>query len=223
VIGLFPAASVDEDIIVYTDEARKTERARVIGLRQQNKREKQKPNYGLADFIAPVGAVDDYLGVFAVTSGDGLETVIRDYEAQHDTYNAMLAKAVADRFAEAFAEYLHKKVRTDYWGYAPDEALDNDALIAEAYRGIRPAPGYPANPDHNQKRTIWELLDVEKNTGIVLTESLAMLPASSVSGFYFSHHRRRPAEGLRSAPQHIRSGSAQMAGAVVGLIRAPLP
>ena len=188
VIGLFPAASVHEDIIVYADEARTSEKDRVIGLRQQLAREGGKPNYGLADFIAPEGSgVDDYLGVFAVTSGDGLEKIVAEYEAAHDTYGAMMAKAVADRFAEAFAEYLHERVRREFWGYAPAEKLDIDTLIAEDYQGIRPAPGYPANPDHTQKLAIWRLLDAEKNTGIQLTESLAMWPASSVSGFYFSH------------------------------------
>ena len=187
VVGLFPAASEGEDIIVYTDETRKTELQRIYGLRQQIKRNEGKANFGLADFIAPVDGKPDYIGTFAVTSGDGLETVIKEYEANHDTYGAMMAKAIADRFAEAFAEYLHQQVRVKYWGYAPDEKLDNEGLLKEEYRGIRPAPGYPANPDHTQKITLWELLDAEKNTGIILTESLAMWPASSVSGFYFSH------------------------------------
>lgn len=188
VIGLFPAASMDEDIVIYSDDARTQEQDRVIGLRQQLAREGGKPNYALADFIAPAGSgTADYLGVFAVTSGDGLEDIVAEYEAAHDSYGAMMAKAVADRFAEAFAEYMHARVRRHDWGYAPDENLDIDGLIAEKYKGIRPAPGYPANPDHTQKQTIWRLLDVEKNAGIKLTESLAMWPASSVSGFYFSH------------------------------------
>ena len=188
VIGILPANTAHEDIIVYADESRTTESLRVHGLRQQNKREKAKPNYALADFIAPVDSgVADYLGVFAVTSGTGVEELIKQYDAANDTYNSMLAKAVGDRCAEAFAEYLHARVRREFWGYANDESLSNDELIAEKYRGIRPAPGYPANPDHTQKLAIWSLLDVEKHTGIRLTESLAMLPASSVSGFYFSH------------------------------------
>ncbi|MDP2205986.1 MAG: methionine synthase [Alphaproteobacteria bacterium] len=188
VVALLPAASVGEDIIVYTDETRTQEFDRVIGLRQQLVREGGKPNYSLADFIAPTGSgVPDYLGCFAVTAGDGLEQIVAEYEAVHDAYGAMMAKAVADRFAEAFAEYLHERVRREFWGYAADEELDVDGLIAENYQGIRPAPGYPANPDHTQKITLWHLLDAEKNTGITLTESLAMWPASSVSGFYFSH------------------------------------
>ncbi|MDE1151607.1 MAG: methionine synthase [Micavibrio sp.] len=187
VIGLFPAARAGEDIIVYTDETRTAERTRIYGLRQQVKRD-GKPNYGLADFVAPAGSgVADYIGTFAVTSGDGLEEIVREFEARQDTYNSMMAKAIADRFAEAFAEYMHEQVRRDYWGYAPAEKLDNDGLLREDYQGIRPAPGYPANPDHTQKTTLWDLLDAEKNTGIALTESLAMWPASSVSGFYFSH------------------------------------
>ncbi|MDY0009204.1 MAG: methionine synthase [Bdellovibrionales bacterium] len=187
VIGLFPAASHGEDIIVYTDDTRSAEKDRIYGLRQQLTREGGKPNYSLADFIAPEGGPADYIGCFAVTSGDGLETIVAEYESAHDAYGAMMAKAVADRFAEAFAEYMHEKIRREYWGYAPDETLDVDGLIAENYQGIRPAPGYPANPDHTQKQTLWRLMDVEKNTGIQLTESLAMWPASSVSGFYFTH------------------------------------
>jgi 5-methyltetrahydrofolate--homocysteine methyltransferase len=188
VMALLPAASDGEDIVVYADENRAEEADRIIGLRQQLAREGGKPNYGLADFIAPAGSgVADYLGCFAVTAGDGLEEIVAGYEAAHDAYGAMMAKAVADRFAEAFAEYLHERVRREFWGYAPDEALDVDGLIAENYQGIRPAPGYPANPDHTQKLALWRLLDAERNTGITLTESLAMWPASSVSGFYFSH------------------------------------
>lgn len=187
VIGLFPAASHGEDIVVYTDDTRSAEKDRIYGLRQQLTREGGKPNYSLADFIAPEGGPADYIGCFAVTSGDGLETIVAEYESAHDAYGAMMAKAVADRFAEAFAEYMHEKIRREYWGYAPDETLDVDGLIAENYQGIRPAPGYPANPDHTQKQTLWRLMDVEKNTGIQLTESLAMWPASSVSGFYFTH------------------------------------
>lgn len=188
VVGIFPAASVDEDIIVYANDARDAEKDRIIGLRQQLVREGGKPNYSLADFIAPQSSgISDYIGCFAVTAGDGLEQIVAEYEAAHDSYGSMMAKAVADRFAEAFAEYLHERVRREFWGYAPDEALDIDGLIAEGYQGIRPAPGYPANPDHTQKLALWRMLDAEKNTGIRLTESLAMWPASSVSGFYFSH------------------------------------
>jgi 5-methyltetrahydrofolate--homocysteine methyltransferase len=188
VMGIFPAAGSGDDIIVYADAARQAERARVYGLRQQDRRPPGKPHYCLSDFIAPAGTgVDDHLGVFAVTAGEGMEALIAQYDAAHDSYNAMLAKAVADRLAEAYAEYLHARVRRGIWGYAADENLTSEEMIGEQYRGIRPAPGYPANPDHTQKETIWRLLDVEKNTGMRLTESLAMLPASSVSGFYFSH------------------------------------
>lgn len=188
VMGIFPAASLDEDIIVYTDETRSLERTRIYGLRQQDKRPAGKPHYALADFIAPVDSgVKDWLGVFAVTAGQDLEKMVADYDAAHDSYNAMLTKAVADRLAEAYAEYLHARMRRTIWGYAADENFTNDELIAESYRGIRPAPGYPANPDHTQKWAIWDLLNVEQHTGMTLTESLAMLPASSVSGFYFAH------------------------------------
>ncbi len=187
VIGLFPAAAEGEDIIVYKDEERREEALRVFGLRQQVRREEGKAYYCLSDFLAPKNAKPDYIGVFAVTSGDGLDQIVAEYDRNNDTYNSMMAKAVADRLAEAFAEYLHHEVRVKFWGYARDEKLMGEQLIAEEYRGIRPAPGYPANPDHTQKRDIWKLLDVEKNTGIRLTESLAMWPASSVSGFYFAH------------------------------------
>ena len=188
VVGLFPAASAGEDIIVYADETRSKEINRIYGLRQQLKKDNNKPNYCLSDFVAGVeSGVPDYIGAFAVTSGDGLEKIVAEYEAANDTYNSMMAKAVADRFAEAFAEYMHAHVRRDLWGYAADEKLNVDGMIAEEYRGIRPAPGYPANPDHTQKETLWQLMDAEKNTGIVLTESLAMWPASSVSGWYFAH------------------------------------
>ncbi len=184
-IGLFPANSDGEDIIVY-DAARKNEVTRIRGLRQQTKKKDGKPDYCLSDFVAPAG-IDDWIGTFAVTAGEGLDEIVKEFEAGNDPYNSMMAKAVADRCAEAFAEYAHKLVRTKYWGYAKDEKLGNDALIEEEYRGIRPAPGYPACPDHTQKNVIWKLLDAEKKTGIRLTESLAMWPASSVSGWYFSH------------------------------------
>ena len=188
VVGLFPAARDGEDIIVYSDETRTQEWQRIYGMRQQIRKDKNKANYCLSDFIAPAGSgIADYVGSFAVTSGDGLEVLVKEFEDNHDTYNSMMAKAVADRFAEAFAEYMHAHVRKNLWGYAADETLDVDGMIEESYRGIRPAPGYPANPDHTQKETLWALMDVEKNTGIQLTESLAMWPASSVSGWYFAH------------------------------------
>jgi len=188
VIGLLPAASENEDIIVYEDETRTKERARIYGLRQQAKKKEGKADYCLSDFIAPVDSgKKDYIGVFAVTAGDGLEKIVDEFESKNDPYSSMMAKAIADRFAEAFAEYMHTQVRRKYWGYAKDESLSNAEMIDEKYSGIRPAPGYPACPDHTQKNVIWQLLDVEKNTGIILTESLAMWPASSVSGWYFSH------------------------------------
>jgi 5-methyltetrahydrofolate--homocysteine methyltransferase len=189
VFGLLPANSIDhDDIEIYRDESRGALAARVVGLRQQTPHPGDRANLSLADFIAPRDSgVSDYIGAFAVTAGIGLEQLVADYEQEQDVYNAMLAKALADRLAEAFAEYLHHHVRTEAWGYAGNEALAQAEIIKEQYRGIRPAPGYPANPDHQQKLAIWDLLEVEKATGISLTESLAMWPASAVSGWYFSH------------------------------------
>jgi len=188
VVGLFPANSIgDDDIEIYTDASRTKCANMVYGLRQQRVFPDGRPNLTLADFVAPKeSGVADYIGAFAVTAGLGLDELIAEYDNEHDIYKNIMAKAVADRLAEAFAEYLHKKVRTEFWGYMPEETLENAELIKERYQGIRPAPGYPANPDHRQKEVIWELLQPEK-IGITLTESLAMLPASSVSGFYFSH------------------------------------
>ena len=189
VFGLFPANSVDhDDIEIYSDESRRSPLVRVIGLRQQTPPSGDRANLTLADFIAPRDSGStDYVGAFAVTAGIGLEQLVKDYEQDQDVYHAMLAKALADRLAEAFAEYLHRHVRTEAWGYANGETLDNAELIKEQYQGIRPAPGYPANPDHRQKLAIWDLLDVENSVGIGLTESLAMWPAAAVSGWYFSH------------------------------------
>jgi 5-methyltetrahydrofolate--homocysteine methyltransferase len=189
VFGLFPANCVDiDDIEIYRDETRGQPLARIIGLRQQTPHPGDRANLTLADFIAPRDSgVADYIGAFAVTAGIGLEQLVNAYEKEQDVYRAMLAKALADRLAEAFAEYLHHHVRTEAWGYASGETLDNAQLIKEQYRGIRPAPGYPANPDHQQKLAIWDLLEVEQATGISLTESLAMWPAAAVSGWYFSH------------------------------------
>ncbi len=189
VYGLFPANSVEhDDIEIYTDESRAEVRRRIVGLRQQALPVGDQPNLALADFVAPRETdVADTVGAFAVTAGIGLDELVAGYEREHDVYRAMLAKALADRLAEAFAEYLHRHVRVEAWGYAPDEDLDNAALIKERYRGIRPAPGYPANPDHRQKLVIWDLLDVGSNAGIELTETLAMWPAAAVSGWYFSH------------------------------------
>ncbi|MEI6415717.1 MAG: vitamin B12 dependent-methionine synthase activation domain-containing protein, partial [Pseudomonadota bacterium] len=190
VLGFFPANRAGDDILIYADEQRTQVRERFYGLRQQNRQPPGHANGCLADFIAPEGQ-PDYLGAFACTAGDGIEPWIRQFEAAHDDYSAILLKALADRLAEALAEYLHQKTRRQYWGYAPDETLDTAALIAEAYQGIRPAFGYPACPDHTEKDTLWRLLDVERHTGMQLTESRAMWPAASVSGLYFAHPKAR--------------------------------
>jgi 5-methyltetrahydrofolate--homocysteine methyltransferase len=191
VYGFYPASASGDDIIIYADEQRSRERARFHTLRQQWEREGQTCFRSLADYIAPVGSRwADYIGAFAVTAGAGIENLVAKFEAEHDDYNAIMAKALADRLAEAFAELLHERARKD-WGYGRTEGLSKDDLIAEKYRGIRPAPGYPACPDHTEKRTIWELLDVEASAGIRLTESYAMHPAASVSGLYFAHPEAR--------------------------------
>ena len=189
VVGLWPASTVDhDDIVLYTSDTRDEVLATVHTLRQQTNGERERENVALADFIAPAGSgIDDYLGGFAVTAGIGLDERVARYEAEHDDYSAILLKALADRLAEAFAERLHARVRAELWGYAADEVLENHQLIAEQYRGIRPAPGYPACPDHTEKRTLFDLLAAESNAGIELTESYAMAPAASVSGFYISH------------------------------------
>ncbi len=187
VYGLFPANSVGDDIEVYRDESRTTVRATFHTLRQQIDKPAGQPNYALADFLAPRSTgLADYLGGFAVTAGIGLDALCERFEKQHDDYNSIMAKALADRLAEALAEWLHREVRTA-WGYGQDETLSHEELIKERYRGIRPAPGYPACPDHTEKRTLFDLLDAEKAAGIHLTETCAMFPASSVSGFYFAH------------------------------------
>ena len=192
VVGLFPANSVNDDIEIYTDEDRKNVLETVYCLRQQRVFPDERPNLSLADFIAPKDTgIADYMGAFAVTSGIGLDQVIEEFDSDNDIYRNIMAKALADRLAEAFAEYLHQHVRKGLWSYAADETLDNEQLIREQYHGIRPAPGYPANPDHRQKEAIWRLIDPVANAGIEMTESLAMLPASSVSGFYFAHPESR--------------------------------
>jgi 5-methyltetrahydrofolate--homocysteine methyltransferase len=190
VIGFWPANSVgDDDIELYTDDTRKTKLTTLHTLRQQMSRGKSdRANIALADFIAPKGSdIPDYIGGFAVTAGHGEDDVARRFEGKHDDYRAILSKALADRLAEAFAEHMHMLVRREYWGYAPDEALSNEEIIAEKYQGIRPAPGYPAQPDHTEKKTLFELLDATKAAGIKLTESYAMWPGAAVSGLYFSH------------------------------------
>jgi len=186
VFGIWPADSDGDDITLYHDPSRRRRLATIHTLRQQMRKPPGRPNLALADFVAPrETGVPDYVGAFAVTSGEGLEALVRDFERANDDYGAILAKALADRLAEAFAERLHERVRTEYWGYARGEALDNTDLIHEKYQGIRPAPGYPACPDHTEKRALFDLLGAESNAGITLTESYAMLPAASVSGFYF--------------------------------------
>ncbi|MDB4715033.1 methionine synthase [Flavobacteriaceae bacterium] len=189
VFGIFPANSVDDDDIeVYENEDRTQSKVKFLTLRQQLKKRAGKNNIALADFIAPKETgVKDYIGSFCVTTGFGTAELAKKYEEDNDDYNSIMVKALADRFAEAFAEFLHKEVRIKHWGYASDEVLDNQDLIKEAYKGIRPAPGYPACPDHLEKNTIWDLLKVEEKIGVTLTESLAMWPAASVSGYYFAN------------------------------------
>ncbi|MDR0564352.1 MAG: methionine synthase [Azoarcus sp.] len=192
VFGIFPAHRVGDDIEFYADERRGTPVLVWHGLRQQHQHAEGKPNLCLADFIAPKSAgIKDWCGAFAVTAGLGIESKLAEFEAAHDDYRAILLKALADRLAEACAEWLHAHVRKQGWGYAADERLDNDALIREEYIGIRPAPGYPACPDHTVKRALFTLLDAPRNAGMSLTESMAMYPAASVSGFYFSHPESR--------------------------------
>jgi 5-methyltetrahydrofolate--homocysteine methyltransferase len=188
VIGLFPANSVNEDIEVYGDELRGEVAWRLHHLRQQKPKPAGQPHFALADFVAPRDSgVKDWIGAFAVTTGIGLDEKVREFEARHDDYGSIMVKALADRLAEALAERMHERVRREFWGYAPEERFTNDDLVREKYRGIRPAPGYPACPDHTEKATLFRMLDVERNTGITLTESFAMHPTAAVSGWYFSH------------------------------------
>ena len=188
VIGFFPANAVGDDIEVYTDESRTEVRTVLHNLRQQGEHRDGIPNRSLGDFVAPKETgLADYIGAFAVTAGLGSVEKIKEFKAANDDYSAILLESLADRLAEAFAERMHQRVRTEFWGYQPDEQLDNEALIAEKYRGIRPAPGYPACPEHTEKVTLFELLDVTTRTGIELTESMAMWPGAAVSGWYFSH------------------------------------
>ncbi|WP_448628684.1 methionine synthase [Geodermatophilus sp. URMC 64] len=193
VVGLFPANQVEgDDIEVYTDETRRTVRATLHQLRQQTEGRDGSPRKSLADFVAPrETGLRDYIGAFAVTAGLGAQERIAEFKKANDDYSAILLEALADRLAEAFAERLHERVRKEFWAYAPGETLGNEALIAEKYTGIRPAPGYPACPEHTEKRTIWQLLDVEARTGIELTESMAMWPGAAVSGLYFAHPQAR--------------------------------
>jgi 5-methyltetrahydrofolate--homocysteine methyltransferase len=207
VIGLFPAFSDGDDVVVSgvheehedhegngrnprksAKSASSAPLSMIHCLRQQMEKPPGRPNMCLADFVAPQDAgVQDYVGMFAVTAGIGLEAIVERFEAAHDDYRSIMAKALADRLAEAFAELMHTRVRREFWGYAPDEALENEALIGEKYTGIRPAPGYPACPDHTEKGELFRVLDAPNNAGITLTESFAMWPAAAVSGYYFSH------------------------------------
>jgi 5-methyltetrahydrofolate--homocysteine methyltransferase len=186
VFGFFPANSVGDDIQLYADDERSEPKAVIHTIRQQMVKPPGRPNLALADFVAPEDTgVADYVGLFAVTAGLGSDAMVAQFEGEHDDYNAILTKALADRLAEAFAERLHQRVRQEFWGYARGEALDNEGLIKERYQGIRPAPGYPACPDHTEKRTLFDVLGAEAQAGITLTESYAMLPTASVSGYYF--------------------------------------
>jgi 5-methyltetrahydrofolate--homocysteine methyltransferase len=192
VVGFWPANSDGDDIVLYTDESRETELARFHSLRQQMAKDKSqadggRANVALADFVAPVGTRPDWLGGFAVTAGHGEAETAKAFKDKGDDYSAILAASLSDRLAEAFAEALHRRVRTELWGYAPDEPFDVDAMIAEQYRGIRPAAGYPAQPDHTEKGVLFKLLDAEAQTGLQLTESYAMYPTAAVSGLYFAH------------------------------------
>ena len=190
--GIFPANANGDDIEIYADENREKVQATWLTLRQQLKKTKYQPNIALADFIAPkLTGVKDYMGAFCVCTGFGTSEKAKAFEEENDDYNSIMIKALADRLAEAFAEYLHLKVRKEYWGYASDEKLSNKELINETYKGIRPAPGYPACPDHLEKKTLWDLLKVEEEIGVTLTESLAMWPAAAVSGYYFAHPEAR--------------------------------
>jgi 5-methyltetrahydrofolate--homocysteine methyltransferase len=192
VFGLFPANAAGDDIEIYADEARSVPVMVWHNLRQQHERPEGKPHHCLADFVAPKDSgVPDWVGVFAVTAGLGIEEKLAEFAARHDDYAAIMLKALADRLAEAFAEHLHQRVRREFWGYAGEEALTNEQLIAEAYRGIRPAPGYPACPDHTEKGALFDLLDAPATAGMRLTESFAMYPAASVSGFYLAHPEAR--------------------------------
>jgi 5-methyltetrahydrofolate--homocysteine methyltransferase len=193
IIGFFPANSVGfDDIEVYADELRQRPLAVIHTLRQQMNKTNEQYNYALADFVAPrESGVKDNIGLFSVTAGIGIEKLVDKFENDHDDYQSIMAKALADRLAEAFAELMHEKVRKEFWGYSPDEDYSNEELISESYQGIRPAPGYPACPDHTEKQTIFELLDVTEQTGMRLTENFAMLPAATVSGYYFAHPQSR--------------------------------
>eukprot|EP01121_Diplochlamys_sp_Union-15-3_P008378 TRINITY_DN2222_c0_g1_i4.p1 TRINITY_DN2222_c0_g1~~TRINITY_DN2222_c0_g1_i4.p1 ORF type:complete len:284 (-),score=64.27 TRINITY_DN2222_c0_g1_i4:50-784(-) len=187
IIGLFPASGRCEDILVYKDEKREEVAATLFGLRQQAEKETDQPYLAIGDFIAPKeSGVKDWVGMFAVTAGLGAEELVKNYEKEHDDYSAIMVKALADRLAEAFAEALHFEVRKDWWGYASDENLAVSDLLKVKYQGIRPAPGYPSQPDHTEKLAMWKLMNIS-DVGIDLTTNLAMSPAASVCGLYFAN------------------------------------
>jgi len=188
VIGFWPVNRIGDDIVVYSDDNRKAQIGTFHTLRQQMVKDANRPNYALADYIAPIG-IDDYLGGFAVTTGMGENDKVNEFKSKHDDYSAILFQSICDRLAEAFAELMHQRVRKELWGYAKNENLSVEQIIKEQYQGIRPAPGYPAQPDHTEKRMLFSLLNAEANTGITLTSSLAMNPPSSVSGLYFAHEK----------------------------------
>ena len=187
-VGIFPALAEGDDVVLFTDDSHDTELQRLNFLRQQKPKASGRNNSCLSDFIAPASSgLNDNIGLFAVTAGLGIEVKLAEYEKLHDDYSSIMLKALADRLAEALAEHTHRRVRQTLWAYDPQETLGNRALIAEEYQGIRPAPGYPACPDHSEKEKIFELLDAENNSKMELTSGFAMLPASSVSGYYFAH------------------------------------
>ena len=193
VIGFWPANKLgSDDIVLFEDETRQTELQRLHHLRQQTDKPNEQPNFCISDYVAPIDTgLQDYVGGFVVSTGHGVEVLAQEYAAQNDDYNAILVKALADRLAEAFAERMHERVRKEFWAYNSDESYDNKELIKEAYPGIRPAPGYPACPDHTEKASLFSLLDARQKIGVDLTEHFAMTPAASVSGFYFSHPESR--------------------------------
>ena len=188
VIGLFPANAVGDDIEIYTDQSRNKVAMTYHCLRQQTVKPTGRPNRSLADFIAPKETgIQDFIGAFAVGAGFGIDERVKAFEDANDDYSAIVLKALADRLAEAFAEHMHMRVRREFWGYAKDENLANEQMIAEEYQGIRPAPGYPACPDHTEKGPLFEILNAQENAGIIITESYAMVPTAAVSGFYLAH------------------------------------
>ena len=188
VIGFWPANTIGDDIRLFSDETREQELATFFTLRQQLSKRDGRPNVALSDFVAPLGSgIEDYVGGFVVTTGFEEIAIAERFERANDDYSSILVKALADRFAEAFAERMHERVRQEFWGYAPDENFTNEELVSEAYGGIRPAPGYPAQPDHTEKDTLFRILDAEAQTGVTLTEGYSMWPGSSVSGLYIGH------------------------------------